>query len=81
MLNNGKMKHMSLDETIPTINNHPAFSYSNKGDLWVTLLEKAWAKKHGNFDCIEKGILEEPLHDFTAAPIRHFFLRSSNFNW
>tara|TARA_B110000285_G_C14814185_1_gene463402 strand:- start:210 stop:359 length:150 start_codon:yes stop_codon:yes gene_type:complete len=33
----------------------PIFANSRNGDLWVLLLEKAWAKLHGSYMRIENG--------------------------
>ena len=46
----GKWQNVNLDEYIPVQENVPAFSKSKENDsLWVTLLEKAWAKLYGNY--------------------------------
>ncbi len=37
------------------------------------LLEKAWAKLYTSYKRIDGGYNEEPLHDFTGAPIRILF--------
>ena len=79
VLNSGKWKTISIDDEVPVSNNKPAFSYSKNGDLWVSLIEKAWAINHGSYAHIEKGIFEEALHDFTGAPIKHFFIQSQSF--
>ena len=49
MLNNGRPKELYIDDVIPTINGKPAFGSSRRGDLWVSLLEKAWAKSCGTY--------------------------------
>lgn len=42
------------------------------------LLEKAWAKLYTNYMRISSGHAEEPLHDFTGAPIRFFKLKGND---
>lgn len=39
-------------------------------ELWVILLEKAWAKIYGSYDNIEGGLTRECLHDLTGAPTK-----------
>ena len=66
---------MDIDGHIPCVFGNPAFSKSDKEELWVMLLEKAWAKLYGSYKQIEAGFAEEPLHDLTGAPIKHLFPR------
>ena len=51
----------------------PCFSDSASGELWVMLLEKAWAKLHGSYERIEAGSTGNALSDLTGAP--HFDIR------
>lgn len=44
-----------LDDYIVTKSGTPAFTKSNGSELWVLLLEKAWAKIHGSFHRIVSG--------------------------
>ena len=37
-------------------------------ELWVCLLEKAWAKKYGSYYDIQSGFTDEALTDLTGAP-------------
>lgn len=39
-----------MDDYIPCDDKQPAFSQANGNELWVILLEKAWAKMHGSYD-------------------------------
>ena len=48
----------------------PAFSRCMGNELWVCLLEKAWAKVHGSYQQIESGHVGEVLSAFTGAPER-----------
>lgn len=49
MLYKGKWMTVDMDEFIPWSGSQPAFSRANKDDLWVILLEKAWAKLYTSY--------------------------------
>ena len=65
---NGEWKEVLLDDYIPCHRGKPCFSSANGNELWVILLEKAWAKLHGSYERIEAGFAENVLHDLTGAP-------------
>jgi calpain-15 len=65
---NGEWKEVVIDDYIPCHNGKPCFSKANGNELWVLLLEKAWAKLHGSYERIEAGFAENVLHDLTGAP-------------
>ena len=58
---NGIETPVMVDAYFPCYKGHnqPAFAYSREGELWVSLLEKGWAKLHGTFARIEGGL---PCH-------------------
>lgn len=63
----GKLQTVLLDDMIPV--NHLGIPFSlktNGPELWAILMEKAWAKLHGNYFNIEDSTAEEILHDFTV---------------
>ena len=80
MMYRGKWQTIDLDEYFPYCNNEPAFSRSVDQELWVMLLEKAWAKLYGSYRYIQAGFPEEALHDLTGAPINKISLKQRNFN-
>ena len=75
----GKWKTIDLDEMIPFKGNSPAFSKAENQELWVVILEKAWAKLYSSYKRIEAGYPEEGLHDLTGAHIRSIRFKL-NFN-
>lgn len=52
----------------------PAFNSSKEDELWVMLIEKAWAKVHGGYHNIEGGLIREAMHDLTGAPAITYFV-------
>lgn len=65
---NGEEKEIVVDDMIACYRGEPAFSKSHGDELWVILLEKAWAKVHGCFERIEAGFAENVMADLTGAP-------------
>jgi calpain-15 len=57
-----------VDDFFPSYNGKPAFSRANGFELWVLILEKAYAKVFGSYERIEGGFAEESLRDLTGAP-------------
>lgn len=79
ILYKGKWKTIDMDEMIPAIGTSPAFSKADNQELWVVMLEKAWAKLYASYKRIEAGYPEEGLHDLTGAHIRAIRFKT-NFN-
>ena len=52
---NGVKTPVVVDDWIPCKNDRPCFARSNDGELWVCLLEKAWAKLYGTYVRMEGG--------------------------
>jgi len=44
------------------------FSTANGNELWVIILEKVWAKIHGDYCRIIGGLSHETFRDMTGAP-------------
>ena len=67
---NGEKTEIVIDEYIPVYKNSKdiAFSSSSTNDVWVQLLEKAWAKANGGYDKIVFGLSSEVLRAITGAP-------------
>lgn len=66
----GKWKLVEIDGYLPVMPNAtaPAFSHSVNGQLWVSLLEKAYAKSYGDYNNIVGGQPFEAIKDLTGGP-------------
>lgn len=64
----GEWTLYTIDDIFPCFKNQPAFSKSNGDELWVILLEKAYAKAYGSYEIIEGGNPSTALKDLTGAP-------------
>lgn len=78
----GIWKLIELDGFIPTKPNGKdlVFSCCRDGDeeLWVILLEKAYAKAYGNYEHIIGGQPYEAIKDLTGAPGKSFSHRNKD---
>ncbi len=69
---NGEKKQVLLDSYFPCKNQKPVFSRAKGKELWVMLIEKAWAKTHGSYERIITGQSYEALRDFLGAPAFYY---------
>ena len=53
---NGQETPVVVDDYLPCSNGKPCFATCRDGELWVSLLEKAWAKLHGTYARMEGGL-------------------------
>jgi calpain-15 len=66
---NGNWTEVTVDDYFPcTLNGGPIFSRSNGDELWVLLLEKAYAKLHGSYFALRGGFANEGMLDLTGCP-------------
>ena len=73
MYKNGEEQTVILDNYVPCLaDGEPCFSKANGNELWVLLLEKAWAKLHGSYERIIGGQAHLTLRDLTGAPSFEF---------
>lgn len=58
-----------IDDFIPCDKNGlPVFGTSrNPVELWVSLLEKAYAKLYGSYEALEGGVVQDALVDLTGG--------------
>lgn len=71
----GIWEDIIVDDQFPVSKpgNQPAFNSSKSEELWVMLLEKAWAKVNGGYNNIVGGLIREALRDLTGAPAITYF--------
>lgn len=55
-----------------------AFSHSPNNELWVALVEKAYAKLHGSYFAIESGSICDAFSDLTGAPAERIELHQDD---
>ena len=69
----GKFVEIVVDDYFPVDEyNRPSFSGTKSQEIWVMLIEKAWAKLHGSFHVIEGGDSRESLVSLTGAPTDYY---------
>lgn len=57
MVINGNEQPIIVDDFLPVKpNGSPAFATCRDGEIWVSILEKAWAKLHGTYARTEGGL-------------------------
>ena len=69
MFKNGVHREVVMDNHIPCLNGAPCFSKANGNELWVIILEKAWAKMLGTYEATAGRHAVNALHAFTGAPV------------
>lgn len=68
---NGLWKNVRVDDFFPCYPGAgPIYSKSHGNELWVLLMEKAYAKLHGSYEAIKSGYAYEAMIDLTGAPYR-----------
>lgn len=70
---NGEWQEVVVDDYFPCFpNGSPIFSRGHGNELWVLLLEKAYAKLHGGYKNIVGGLPHEAMMDLTGCPTTTF---------
>lgn len=68
---------MCLDDLFPCNSyEQPAYSKANGKELWVLLIEKAYAKVYGSYKKIEAGLTGNAIRDLTGAP--YFYINNED---
>lgn len=57
-----------MDDYVPFDKDEPAFCGSDCYEMWVILLEKAWAKVYGSYSNIISGDPREVIASITGGP-------------
>jgi len=69
----GEWKNIIIDDYIPCITKKnqliPYFSRIKGNDIWVSLLEKVYAKLYGHYFTVHSGYIAEALPALTGAPV------------
>lgn len=66
---NGEWVTVTVDDFFPCYpDGEPVFAKCHGNELWVLLLEKAYAKLHGNYYLLRGGFAHEALLDLTGCP-------------
>lgn len=68
MMIQGVPKVVCVDDHFPTLENFWALAYSGPKELWVQVLEKAWAKVNKSYASTIAGLPSEALSCLTEAP-------------
>jgi hypothetical protein len=56
-------------------NGAPLFSSCMNGELWLMILEKAYAKVHGSYFLLKDGFVHEALMDLSGCPTASYNLK------
>lgn len=68
---NGEWVKVTVDDYIPCYySGGPMFCRASGDELWVLLLEKAYAKIHGNYCQLRAGFVSHGMADLTGCPTR-----------
>ncbi|EPS66151.1 phytocalpain [Genlisea aurea] len=75
----GEWVPVVVDDWIPCESpGKPSFAKSKKAnELWVTILEKAYAKLHGSYEALEGGLVQDALVDLTGGAGEEIDMRSA----
>ena len=72
----GKWTIYTIDDMLPFLNGHLAYTKGARMQLWPALLEKAFAKAHGSYGALVSGQCSEALSILTGSPTDSFQLCS-----
>ena len=74
---NGERRTVVVDDYFPYDQEHnrwafsqPSESSNHINEIWVLILEKAWAKIYGSYQRIEAGTAGEAMYPLSGCPSR-----------
>jgi hypothetical protein len=68
----GIPKEIVVDDCFPCLNNQPLFAKPVGKELWVMILEKAWAKCFKQYTIAEGGLPHQAMEHIVGAPTKGF---------
>eukprot|EP01126_Amoeba_proteus_P048862 TRINITY_DN5670_c0_g1_i7.p1 TRINITY_DN5670_c0_g1~~TRINITY_DN5670_c0_g1_i7.p1 ORF type:complete len:678 (-),score=122.50 TRINITY_DN5670_c0_g1_i7:107-2140(-) len=68
----GLRTEVVVDDWLPCYKGSPCFSKTYEEELWVLLLEKAYAKCYGSYKDIATGFAHQAMFDLTGAHHQYF---------
>ena len=76
----GEWQIVFLDDYFPYNINKKEFQFAKpyKNELWVMLLEKAWAKINGGYSNIIGGNVDDPMNSLTGFPTEEILCKEYN---
>lgn len=84
LLDRGVPNQVIIDDFIPCTTSSegsaPAFTHSPYNELFVVLLEKAYAKLYGSYFNIDSGLIIEAISSLVEAPVRRLFF-DKKYTW
>lgn len=70
---NGEWVVVTIDDYFPcSSNGGPIFCSNNGNELWAILLEKAYAKLHGNYWQLRAGFVSHGMMDLSGCPTQRY---------
>jgi len=74
---NGEWHDVVVDDNIPCSGNKPCFGRcGNDNEMWVPIVEKAYAKLHCNYASISNCSVAECLSDLTGGAVQRLYLKN-----
>ena len=78
----GQFQIVIIDDFLPVLNNNElCFSKSSINEIWICLLEKAWAKINGGYSNIIKGFAHHSLEALTGFPCLNLMHSSYDYQY
>jgi calpain-15 len=74
---NGEWVSVTIDDYFPCLPfGNPMFSRAHDNEMWVLLIEKAYAKLHGNYYTLRGGYANEGMIDLTGCPSTNYLFNN-----